>query len=483
MSSILLLGESILKKMIGLVSTLILARVLLPEDFGIVAIAILIIGLIEILSNTGSLQYLLRVDEIDEEKVNTAFTIDVIFKGSIATLIAALSFLIADYYDDPRLINVILSLTCVFMLSGLRNPGEVFLRREQNYTKLIKISLVAKVISVIVAIFSALTLQNYWALIFGQATNAVLMLVGSYFVHPHRPKLTLKNAREQWQFSSWIIPQSIFGYIRTQLDTFIVSSTFGKAELGSYHTMKYIAFMPSSHIVLPIIQPFLVELRKTMHNPNEFAKQFNTSFIITMLIALPITCTMYFHHEIVTLVLLGKNWLEYSVLLGTFSLLVPAFVMLNQCLRVLIVYGKTKHIFMYECVAFVILYSSLFAVGIEDLLLFTSVRVGIENIMCFVFLILITVKYTSIKNTLSLLASIIPFLLGAVLAAISSSYFVTLTNYSFLKLLIATMFTFLTFYGTVFVFHLIFRHRFQEWKYLETLLLRTIEPIKKRLQR
>jgi O-antigen/teichoic acid export membrane protein len=368
------------------------------------------------------------------------------------------------------------------MADSLRNPGQIFLKREQNYTKIIKISLAAKVISVIVAVVSALTLQNYWALILGQASNSVLVLIGSYFVHPHRPKLELQNAREQWQFSGWIIPHSIFGYVRTQLDTFIVSSSFGQSELGSYHTMKYIAFMPSSHIILPIIQPFLVELRKTKHIPNEFFKQFNTSFIITMLIAAPITCVMYFHQEVVTLVLLGENWTQYSVLLGAFSLLVPAYVMFNQSQRVLIVYGKTKHIFMYECVAFVVLYSALFAVGVDDLLLFTFVRVGIENILCFSFLIFITIKYTSIKNTLSLLASTIPFLLGALFTETTSGYFVTLTDYIFLKLMFATLSTFFTFYGTVFIFHLLFRRQFQEWKYLEKLVLRSLEPIKRKLQ-
>lgn len=481
LSSALLVGESILKKMVGLISTLILARVLLPEDFGIVAIATLVIGFIDILSNTGSHQYLLKVEQLDKDKADTSFTINVILKGAMAILMAISAVFIADFYDDPRLTPVILSLTAVFALNSLRNPGVAFLQREQNYIKLVKISLIAKIISVGVAVYAALTLQNYWALVFGQASNATLMFLGSYFAHPHRPRLTLMNAREQWEFSGWMIPQSVFGYVRTQLDTFIVSSSFGQSQLGSYHTMKYIAFIPSAHLILPIIQPFLVELRKTKDAPQYFAKQFNASFIITMLLAIPVTCVMFFHHETVTAVLLGKNWIKYSELLGAFALLMPAFVMLNQCMRVLIIYGKTKHIFIYECIAFSVLYSTLFMVGFEDITFFTYVRVAMENIICASFLLYVVLKYTSIKNALSLFSSFIPLALSAYISVLASQFAAQLSQQIFLKLVNVSIVCFIVFYLCVFSCHVLGFNRLKEWQYLEDLVMRILRPLIKKL--
>ena len=90
----------------------------------------------------------------------------------MACIMALSSTFIASYYEDPRLIPVILALTAVLLITAFRNPGEAFLKREQNYTQLVKISLGAKLVSVAVAVVSALTLQNYWALVFGQASNA-----------------------------------------------------------------------------------------------------------------------------------------------------------------------------------------------------------------------------------------------------------------------------------------------------------------------
>jgi O-antigen/teichoic acid export membrane protein len=481
LSSVLLVGESILKKMVGLVSTLILARVLLPEDFGIIAIATLVIGFIDILSNTGSHQYLLKVEELDADKTNTSFTINIILKGIMAAVMAASAIYIADYYDDPRLPPIIWALTGVFILNTLKNPGVVFLQREQNYLRLVKVSLVAKTLSVCVAVYTALTFQNYWALVYGQASNAILMLIGSYWVHPHRPKLTLVNAKEQWEFSGWIIPQSMFGYVRTQLDTFIVSSSFGQSQLGSYHTMKYISFIPSAHLILPLIQPFLVELRKTKESPNYFAKQFNASFIITMLLALPITLVMFFHHELVTGVLLGPNWIEYSELLGAFALLVPAFVMLNQSMRVLIIFGKTKHIFIYECIAFTILYASLFALGFDDITLFTYLRVAIENLVCSLFLLYVAIKYTSVKNTFSLFLSFLPLSVAGYAAVLMSDISAQLSEQIFMQLMIVSATCFLTFYFVVLIAHLLGFNKLTEWQYLESIILRIIKPIVKKI--
>jgi O-antigen/teichoic acid export membrane protein len=245
--------------------------------------------------------------------------------------------------------------------------------------------------------------------------------------------------------------------------------------------MKYLAFIPSASLILPIVQPFLVELRKTKNSPNYFAKQFNASFLVTMLIATPITSVLFVHHQTVTAVLLGANWIQYSEMLGAFALLIPAFVMLNQSKRVLILYGKTKHIFIYECIAFGVLYSSLFAVGFSDIKFFTYVRVGIENLICAFLLLYIVLRYTSVKNTLSLFMSFIPLTIAAYLCIFVSEITAQWSDQVFIKLVVVTSSSFFTFYATVFLFHILWLKKVPEWQYLETLLQRVFNPFLKRL--
>jgi len=483
LASLLLVFHDAALKAVGLVSTLVLARILLPEDFGIIALAMLFLGLVQILANTGSEQYLLRVDKLDDDIINTAWTINFILKSILAVPMIASGFLAAHYYDDPRLINIILTFTFLHLVSNWGNPGLAYLRRVQDYGSIVKLSIITKVMTVIVVIITALTLQNYWALVIGRVVGTFSGLIGSYFIYSYRPKFQLTNAKEQWQFSGWVIPQSIFGYVRTQLDSFLVSTSFGLAGLGSYNTIKYISYMPNAYLLLPITQTFLVELVKAKVDRNYFNKQYNASFILIMLIAAPITSIMYLHHELVTLFILGPNWLEYSYLMSFFSLLIPAAVVLRQASRVLLVYGKTKYIFFYECIAFIFVYTPLFIIGIDDLRLFSAVRVIAEIIITFIFLVVVALKYTGIKNTVLLVFSLVPMALGIFIAALVTNMVGILNINVFVDLSVITFVFTSVFTLVVLIFHVLVLRRFADWKYLEGIIFRVIAPVVDKLQR
>lgn len=480
-ASILLVLEQGAKKMIGLVSTLILARVIMPEDFGIIAIALLVTGFVDILSTTGSEDYLLRVDKLDDDKINTAWTINFILKTIVSLLMIAGGFWAADYYSDPRLVYIISAYAMICFVYSLKNPGMAYLRRAQEYSKIVKLSLITKTFAVIATITAALTLQNYWALVIGAATAALSLTIGSHLIYPYRRRFQLSNAKEQWAFSGWMIPQAIFGYIRSQLDTFLVSSTFGQAALGSYHTIKYIAFMPSEYLLTPMTRPFMVELTKSKTNKNYFNKQYNASFILIMLIAAPISSIMYFYYDLVTLMILGPNWLDYSYLMAIFSLLIPCYIMLQHATRVLILYGKTKQVFQYQIMAFFFIYSPLLIIGIDDLRLFSLVRVAAEIIMSFILLAIISIIYTGFKNSLLLLFSFLPISLSVFTASFVTSIVGKQDVNVFIDLSIITFTFTLVFYLSILIIHMLFLHRLTDWKYLESLVLRIIKPTLKKL--
>lgn len=476
-SSVLLVASAFAQKLVGLVSTLILARVLMPEDFGIVAIASLMVGFIEILSNTGSAQYLLRVDDLDKEKVDTAWTINLIIKSSMSFIMLIASFFIAQLYGDPRLTPVLISLTLVFFLYSFYSPGVIFLKRTQNYSKLVKLTIITKFFSVTAAVTAALLLKSYWALVIGQAINALLMIIGTHIIYPYKLRLRLSNAAEQWKFSGWMIPQSIFGYCRSQLDTFLISSSFGPATLGSYHTMKYIAFIPSLQIIQPISEPFLVELANIKNTGAYFTKQFKASFLLLMMIALPISALMYKHHNSITALLLGDNWVEYSYLMAAFGLLVPAFVMLGHASRALLVYGKTKQLFFYQCLSFTVVYGTIIQIGMSEIKLFAFALSGMENIVTFCFFYFILIRYTGFKSALSFLISVMPLFLSVFLAQFASGYWTSINVGTFVKLVCITATFFVVFLLVIFLCYVLGFKRFNEWRYLQELISRSLKPI------
>lgn len=479
-SSLLLVFNSLANKMVGLVSTLILARVLLPEDFGIIAIATLLVGFLEILATTGSNEYLLRSESMSDEKINTSWTINLLLKTGLSCLMLIAVPFISAFYNDPRLTPVAICLILFFITHAFQNPGMIYLQRRQQYGSIVKVKILAKILSATGAIFVALVYESYWALVVGKGINAVVMVVGTQFLYPFKRKLMLKDAREQWEFSGWVIPQAIFGYFRTQLDTLIVSTTFGAAQLGSYHTMKYIAFIPSQQFIMPIAIPFLVELAKAKNSPSYFGKQFRASFILLALLGLPICTLMYLYHFEITWLLLGDNWLDYSFLIGTFGLLIPSSILLSQSKRVLLVYGKTKQIFVYEVGAFCIVYGVLLLSGIHDIKQFSLLLVIMENIVSFSFYLFILWRYTGIKSIIDMFISLIPISIALFVGYYVSYHLVPKIDIVFFDLVLKSASFIVCFSVIISLSYVSFLHKLSEWHYLHSLALRSLVPIIKK---
>jgi lipopolysaccharide exporter len=432
--SFLLIGQSLSTKFIGLISTLILARVLVPDDFGLVAIATLLFGFVQVLATTGSMQYLLSVDEIDQATINTSWTLDFILKFPLSLIFAFSGPYISQWYGDDRLVNVVYVFAGLLLISCLKTPAESLLRREQAFSSMVKLGVFSKVVSVFVAVAIALIFESYWALVLGQVTNSVIHSMGSYLIHQYRPWFSLANFKEQWSFSCWMLPQAIVGFFRSQLDTLIVSASFTKDVLGSYHVMKYLAYIPSAHVILPATQPLLVELRKVKTEAASFTNQFNISFMMTIMIAIPICSLLLVYHELVTIVLLGEQWQSYSTLLSAFSVVILSMAIFQQCQRVLIIHNRIKYIFFYELVSFTILYSILLTIGIGDILLFSIIRVGIELLSSVLLLVYITIKYTSKKNLFHIFLGSLPIILSSIVAILFSLMIETATPFDFLNL-------------------------------------------------
>jgi lipopolysaccharide exporter len=431
---VLLIGQSLSTKAIGLISTLILARVLVPDDFGLVAIATILFGFVQVLATTGSMQYLLSVDEIDEATINTSWTLDLLLKLPLSLIFAFSGSYISQWYGDDRLLNIVYVFAGLLLISCLKTPAEPLLRREQTFSSMVKLAVFSKTVSVSVAVTIALVFESYWALVLGQVTNGVIECLGSYLIHQYRPWFSLAKFKEQWRFSCWMLPQAIIGFFRTQLDTIIVSTSFNKGVLGSYHVMKYLAYIPSAHIILPATQPLLVELRNVKTDAIAFTNQFNISFVMTMMIAIPICSLLLVYHGLFTIVILGEQWQSYSVLLSAFSVMILAMAIFQQCQRVLIIHSKTKFIFFYELVSFSILYTFLLTIGIGDILMFSIIRVAIELFSSILLFSYITAKYTSTKNLFHIFFVSLPILFSSLVAILFTRMIETATSFNFLNL-------------------------------------------------
>ncbi|WP_440903475.1 oligosaccharide flippase family protein [Catenovulum sp. SX2] len=423
--SFFLVASKMIVRMLGLVSTLILARLLVPEDFGLVAIAMITLKLFDVLGQTGSKQYIIRKDQVDDDDLNTAWTLDVLFRVTLAIILMALSSLIASIYGDERLGPLLIAISFLSIFSSLTNPGLFLLEREQNYKPLFKLSVSLKILAVITTITLAVIYQNYWALILGQVSTVLFKLIGSYIIHPYRPKKSLVKFHQQFSFSKWMLAKGIVGYSRSQLDTVLVNFNFNASAVGNYHIMKYISSMPSSELITPATQPLLATFSQSKDNPSHLNYQFCISLYILSLISIPLSLFFYEFHRDIVLILLGQQWVDMSEVFGNLSLLIISSAFSGLAINALTAKNKIKHMFVLDLLSLVVMAITLF--NLKGILLpeFALARVLVDVAMTLPLLIFVI--FFSLKIQLF---RIIRLIMSPLLATLLGLYLCQTINFS-----------------------------------------------------
>src|SRR5215469_8360793 len=189
--SVWLIGLRWAVRLTGVISTLVLARLLSPSDFGVVAIAMVIVGMFEVLSWNGQELAIIRHDTPTPDHYNTAWTISALIGVVIAVGIVLVAPLTKNYFHDDRSIAVMRWLAIRPLLSGLENVGTVDFQRDLRFDRVFGYNFYAKVIAFFVTITAAALLRNYWALVIGSLTGQSARTILSYVLHPYRPAFSL----------------------------------------------------------------------------------------------------------------------------------------------------------------------------------------------------------------------------------------------------------------------------------------------------
>lgn len=240
-------------RLTGLVSTVILARLLMPSDFGIVAMAMIVVSTLEIFNQTGQTLVLIRLENPTKEHFDTAWTVSFLIGLAIAAAILAASPLAELYFHEPKVEPVMQCLALRAILGGLENIGTVNFRRDLKFNRLFAYNVCPKLISFTVTIVLAFMLKNYWALVAGILSSQLALIVLSYAMHPHRPRFTLSKVREIWSFSIWTFFRSIGYYLNGQIDQVVVGGFGGAALMGRYAVATDVAQSPGREINEPMV--------------------------------------------------------------------------------------------------------------------------------------------------------------------------------------------------------------------------------------
>lgn len=306
----------VVTRFIGLGSTLILARVLVPADFGLVAMASTFAGAVDALSQLGLQDALVRRQTDDKALYDTAFSLQVGRAVLTGLILAAGSPLMAWWFTEPRLVPLLLVLAAGSVISGFENIGIVEFRRNMRFDVQFRMQLFPRLLQVCVTIGLAVLLQNYWALLIGSLVGKVARLVMTYTVHPYRPKFRIAGWQELASFSFWTWATSLASLIWDRCDPFVLGPVLGPNRLGMYLLAWEIAALPMTEVIAPIADALFAGFSSVQHKGGSSLHYAPKVATLMLLVLAPMVIVLSCASGDITTVLLGQKWQEAQPLIA-----------------------------------------------------------------------------------------------------------------------------------------------------------------------
>ena len=259
-ASAALIGARLAGKGIDFFTLLALARLLTPADFGVIAIAMILVLIVETVFELPVSQLLLVEPTIDDSLLNTAFTLSVVRGLVLAALLSLAAWPFAVIYHDGRLLSLICVLALSPMVRGIQNPGMFHFDRMLNYRRQIFCDLGSKAVSCAVSCSLAGVTHSYWALVCNTVLTPCVALTMSFALVPYRPRLELSRWRLFMGFLGWLSAGQVFSALTWQVDRLMLGWAVSKPDVGRFTIADTLSSLPSQILLSPAIGPLSVSL-------------------------------------------------------------------------------------------------------------------------------------------------------------------------------------------------------------------------------
>lgn len=326
----------IVAKLITPVTSMVLARLLTPEAFGVITTLTMIISFAELFTDAGFQKYLIQHEFTDkedrEQSTNVAFWSNFVMSMVIWGIIAVFADPLATLVGNPGLGHV-LTIACVSIpLAAFSSIQMALYRRDLNFKTLFKVRLVSILIPLLVTIPLALWLHSYWALVFGtiaqNIVNAVLLNAFSKW----KPRLyySFAKLKEMISFTIWSLFEAISIWLTGYLDVFIVGTMLSQHYLGLYKTSSTLVGQIMGLVTAATTPVLFSSLSRLQNNNTEFRRLFFKFQKLVGLLVIPLGVGIYCFSDLITAIILGDQWMEASGFIGLWGLTSAITIVLSH---------------------------------------------------------------------------------------------------------------------------------------------------------
>jgi len=303
---------NVLERGLQILTMIVLARLLEPQEFGLFGIALLTLNAVKQFSNIGLDAALIqRKEENIDSYLNTMWLLEIGRGAVIAAVLFLSASFVASFFGEPRAVGPLRVIALTPLLLGLRNPGIIYFRKDLQFHREFLYRLSGSVTIPLVAIGYALVHASVWALIFGFVAADAVRFLASYLIHGYRPRFEfdISHAKELIDYGKWVTGSSILGFLSTEGDDAVVGWLLAATPLAFYQLAYRFSNAPATEISQTITRVVFPTYSKLQQDTERLRTSFFKTVQVTTLLAFPLAFGIAAVTPTFIEAFLGAKWL------------------------------------------------------------------------------------------------------------------------------------------------------------------------------
>jgi PST family polysaccharide transporter len=302
----------VLSFLIQTISTIILARLLSPNDFGLVTMVVIVSLFLSNISSNAFIEAIVQSRDINQHQISALFTINVMISVVLSVVLIVFSSVIVSFYKEPRLKYIIFVFAVINIITGLSVQHIALLRRNMQFYEISITEITATLFSAIISIMLALLGWGYWALVAKWMVISIVTTVGVWMYCGWRPGIPDMRAgiRPLVNYGIFTCGVSTISYFKKNIDNVIIGKYFGSQMLGFYDRSFHLASLLPNQVIFPLYSVAVSTFSRLSDDKEKYKKYFLDVLSIIAFIGMPMSAILTINSRDIIYVLLGPQWIQ-----------------------------------------------------------------------------------------------------------------------------------------------------------------------------
>lgn len=310
------------------VATIVLARLLVPEDYGLIGMVAILINFVGMFQYLGLSTATVKWSELNHRQVSTLFWVNMFLSAAIMLVTIGSGPLLAWFYKEPRLIGITTGYGITILFAGLAIQHEAILTRQMRFTAIAVVEVVAILAGFVSAVVAAWRGAGYWALVLNQLVMTVVTVIGVWSVCRWRPGMPARGIgiKSMLSYGGNLTGFNVMTFFSRNLDNALIGKFWGPYQLGVYSRAYQMLLLPMQQINAPLAAVAIPALSRLADQPERYRAAYLKILEKIVMITMPLGALMIATSDWMVLLLLGPQWRETGrifQLLGIAAMIQP----------------------------------------------------------------------------------------------------------------------------------------------------------------